>query len=96
MMKPRFQFRLKGLMLAVALVAALMPLLMPASERNTPTIEVFGNGVIGRDGSVEVQDGAVRVGQDGQPTEIRASRIVVKKDGTTEAYGPCAIVQGVR
>ena len=96
MMKPRFQFRLKGLMLAVAIVAAPMPLLTPASERNTPIIEVFGNGVIGRDGSIEVQDGAVRVGQDGEQVEIRASRIVVKKDGTTEVFGPGTILQGVR
>ena len=95
-MKPRFQFRLKGLMLAVAIVAAPMPLLTPASERNTPIIEVFGNGVIGRDGSIEVQDGAVRVGQDGEQVEIRASRIVVKKDGTTEVFGPGTILQGVR
>jgi hypothetical protein len=96
MMKPRFQFRLKGQMLAVAIVAAPMLLLRPTSERNTPIIEVFGNGVIGRDGSVEVQDGAVRVVQDGEQVEIRASRIVVKKDGTTEVFGPGTILQGVR
>jgi hypothetical protein len=96
MMKPRFQFRLKGLMLAVAIVAAPMMLLAPAPKRNTPIIELFGNVVIGRDGSVEVRDGEVRVGQDGQQTEIRASRIVVKKDGTTKVLGPGAILQGVR
>jgi hypothetical protein len=96
MIKPRFWFRLKDLLLVVALVAAPMLLLTPASERNTPVIEVFGSGVIGRDGSVEVQDGAVRVGHDGERVEIRASRIIVKNDGTTEAFGPCTILQGVR
>jgi hypothetical protein len=96
MMKPRFQFRLKGLMLAVAIVAAPMLLLTPASERNTPIIELFGNVVIRPVGSVEVRDGAVRVGKDGQRTEIRASQIVVKKDGTTEVFGPGTVLQGVR
>jgi hypothetical protein len=96
MIKPRFQFRLKGLLLLVAIVAAPMLLLTPASERNAPIIEVFGSGVIRCDGSVEVQDGAVRVGHDGERAEIRASRIIVKKDGTTEAFGPGTILQGVR
>jgi hypothetical protein len=96
MMKSRFQFRLQGLMLAVAILAAPMLLLAPAQERNTPIIEVFGNAVIGRDGSLEVRDGAVRVGRDGQRTEIRASRIMVKKDGTTEVFGPGTILRGVR
>jgi hypothetical protein len=96
MMKPRFQFRLKGLMLAVAIVAAPMLLLSPAPKRNTPVMELIGNVLIGRDGSIEVQGGSVRVGQDGQRTEIRASRIVVKNDGTTEVFGPGTILQGVR
>jgi hypothetical protein len=96
MIKPRIQFQLKGLMLAVAVFAALMLLLTPMSERNTPIIEVFGTGMIGRDGSVEVQDGMVRVGRDGERAEIRASRIVVRKDGTTEVFGPGTILQGIR
>jgi hypothetical protein len=96
MMRPRFQFRLKGLMLAVAIVAAPMLLLTPPSKYNTPIIKFIGNVMIGRDGSVEVRDGAVRVGQDGEQSEIRMSRIVVKKDSTTEAYGPCTISHCVR
>jgi len=93
---PRMRFTMRQMMVAVAIVAAPMLLLTPESERNTPILEVFGNGVIGRDGSVEVQGGAVRVGQDGEQAEIRASRIVVKKDGTTEVFGPGTILQSAR
>jgi hypothetical protein len=96
MTKPPFQFGLKGLMLAVAIVAAHMLLLLPAPKPNTPLKELIGNFLIGRDGSAEVPDGAVRVGQDRHWTEIRASRIIVKKDGTTEVFGTGTILQGVR
>jgi hypothetical protein len=96
MRKRRFQFHLKGLMVVVAVVAACMLLLRPAPEPNTPIIEVYGNAAMRLDGSVEVHDGAVRVGEDSQQTEIRASRIVVKKDGRTEVFGPGMILQGVR
>jgi hypothetical protein len=94
--KRRFQFQLRGLMVAVAIMAGLMVLLTPAPERNAPIIRVFGKCVIGRDDSVEVQDGSVRIGEDGEQAEIRASRIVVKKDSTTEVFGPGTILQRVR
>jgi hypothetical protein len=48
------------------------------------------------DGSVEIQNGAVRVSQDGKQTDIRALRIVVKEDATIKTFGPATISQVVR
>jgi hypothetical protein len=96
MKKRRFQFRLKSLMIAVAVVAGIMLLVTPASERSARIVTVFGNCVIGRDGSVEVQDGSVRVRDDGEQAEMRASRILVKMDGAIEVFGPGTFLQRVR
>jgi hypothetical protein len=96
MKKRRFQLRLRGLMIAVAIVAGIMLLVTPASERSAPIVMVFGHCVIGRDGSVRVQDGSVRVREDGEQAEIRAGGVLVKSDGTIEVFGAGTLLQRVR
>ncbi len=93
MIKPRFQFSLKGLLLAVVLLSGPMLLLTPRSNDDDRIIAMFGPVQVGRDGSIEVQRGAVRISQGNKQTEIRANRIVVQKDGTAKVYGHGTMVQ---
>jgi hypothetical protein len=96
MIKPRFQFSLKGLLLAVVLLAGPMLLLRPRSNDDARIIAMFGQVQVARDGSIEVQGGAVRISQSNKETEIRANRIVVQKDGTAEVYDTGTMVQTTR
>ena len=96
MIKPRFQFKVKGLLLAVALLAGPLLFLRPLANGDAPSIDVFGVVHVGQDGSIEVQGGSVRISRDNKRTEIRANRIVVQKDGTAEVNGPGTLVQTTR
>ena len=96
MIKPRFQFRLEGLLLAVVLLAGPMLLLRLRAIDDAPIIHMFGPVQIGRDGSIAVQGGSVRISQGNTQTEIRANRIVVQKGGTVEVYGHGTMVQTTR
>jgi hypothetical protein len=96
MIKSRFQFKIKGLLLAVALLAGPMLFLRPLANGDAPIIDVFGPVQLGQDGSIEVQGGSVRISQGNKRTEIRANRIVVQKDGTAEVDGHGTIVQTTR
>jgi hypothetical protein len=96
MSKPRFQFKIKGLLLAIALPAGLMWFLRPLATIRSPIIDFFGPVRIGQDGTIEVKGAAVRINQGITRTEIRGNRIVVDKDGTTEVYGNGTIVQTAR
>jgi hypothetical protein len=96
MIKPRFQCSLKGLLLAVVLLAGPMLLLRPRSHDDARIIAMFGPVKVGRDGSIEVQGGAVRISQGSNVTEIRAKRIVVQQNGTADVYGHGTMVQMTR
>jgi hypothetical protein len=96
MIKRRFQFSLKGLLLAVVLLAGLMLLLRPHANDDARIIAMFGPVQVRRDGSIEVQGGSVRMSQGNKQTEIQANRIVVQSDGTAEVYGPGTMVQTTR
>ena len=95
MIKPRFQFKVKGMLLAVALLSGPMLFLRPSTKGDAPIIEVFGPVQVRPDGSIEVQ-GGVRISQGTKQTEIRANRIFVKKDGAAEVDGHCTLVQTTR
>ena len=96
MFKPRFQFKIKGLLPAVALLAASLRFFEPFANGDAPIIDVFGPVQVGRDGSIEVHGGSIRIRQGNSQTEIRANRIVVQKDGTAEADGPGTLVKTSR
>jgi hypothetical protein len=96
MIKPRFQFSLKGLLLAVVLLAGPMLFLRPRANDDARIIAMFGPVQVGRDGSIEVKGGSVRISQGNKQTEIRANRIVVQKDGTTWVNGHGTMVQTTR
>jgi hypothetical protein len=96
MTKRRFQFKIKALLLAVALLAGPMVFLRPLPTGDAPIIDAFGPVHVGQDGSIEVQGGSVRISQGNNRTEIRANKIVVQKDGTAEVYGPGTLVQTTR
>ena len=93
MFKPRFQFKLKGLLILVALLAGPMMFLRPRATNDSPVIDLFGPVQIGQDGEIEVQGGAIRIRQGDTRTEIRANRIVVRTDGTAVVEGNGTIVQ---
>ena len=93
MIKPRFQFSLQGLLLAVVLLSGPMLLLGPRSNDDDPIISLIGPVQVRRDGPIEVQRGTVRISQGNKQTAIRANRIVVKQDGTAEVYGHGTMVQ---
>jgi hypothetical protein len=94
-MKARFQFTLKRMMLVVALLAGSRLFLRPSTVSGPPMIAVSGPALFQPDGSVEVQRGAVWISGDDKQTEIRAERIVVPKDGTARVYGPGTLRQTV-
>jgi len=96
MSKPRFQFKIKGLLLTIALLAGLMWFLRPIATSDSPVIDFFGPVQIGQDGTIEVQGGSIRISQGNKQTEIRANRIVVRKDGTALVDGNGSIVQTAR
>ncbi len=93
MSKPRFQFTIKALLIAVALIAVPLSFLRPAANGDAPIIDLFGPVQIRQDGSVEVQGGSVRIRRASERTEIRATKIVVQKDGTAMVYGPGVMLQ---
>ena len=96
MFKTRFQFKIKGLLIAVALLAVSMSFLRPCPKGDAPIIDLLGPVQIRQDGSIEVHGGAVRVRRGNEQTEIRGNRIVVRKDGTAEVYGHGTMVQTTR
>ena len=96
MFKPRFQFKLKCLLIVVALLAGPMMFLRPLATSDSPVIDFFCPVQIVQDGTMEVQGGPVRITQSDTRTEIRGNRIVVHKDGTTDVYGNGSIVQTAR
>jgi hypothetical protein len=91
--KPRFQFKLKCLLIVVALLAGPMMFLRPPATSDSPVVDLFGPVHVAQDGRMEVQGGAVRISQGNTRTEIRANRIVVRKDGTALVEGNGTIVQ---
>ena len=96
MFKPKLQFKISGLLIAIALLAGPMLFLRPAANDDTPTIEFFGPVEVGKDGSIRMQGGFVRINQGKKQTEIRANRIVVQKDGTIGVDGAGTIMQTAR
>jgi hypothetical protein len=96
MSKPRLQFKVKGLLIAVALLAGALSFLRPFAIDGAPVIEVFGPAEFGQDGSVTVRGGSVRIIRGREKTEVRANRIVIRKDDTVEVDGRGTIVQTTR
>jgi hypothetical protein len=96
MFKPRFQFKIKALLIAIALLAGSMSFVRPLTRGDAPIIDLFGPVQIGKDGSVAVHGGSVRIRRGNEQTEIRGSRIVVRRDGTAEVDGHGTIVQSTR
>jgi hypothetical protein len=96
MNKSRFQFTIKGLLLAVALLAGPMFCLRQLTYGDIETIDIFGPVQFRQDRSIEVQGGSIRVNRGNRQTEIQANRIVVQKDGTIEVYDRGTIVQTTR
>jgi hypothetical protein len=96
MSKRRFQFKIKGFLIAIALLAGPMLFLRPSATDDAWTIDFFGPVQVGKDGSFQVQGGSVRINQGDKQTEIRADRIVVQKDGTVEVDGAGTMIQTAR
>jgi hypothetical protein len=96
MSKPRFQFNINALLIAVALIAVPLSFLRPSSNGNARVIDLFGPVRIRQDGSVEVRGGSIRMRHGDQQTSIRASTIIIHKDGTAHAVGAGSIVQTQR
>jgi hypothetical protein len=94
MSKPRCQFTIKALLIAVAVLAGFLWFLRPHHNDGAPIIDVFNSALkVQRDGSIEVHNGSVRIKRGGQTTEIRANRMVLRKDSTVEVYGPATLLQ---
>jgi hypothetical protein len=93
MNKSRFRFTIKGMLIAIALLAGPMLCLRQPTDGDVKTISASGSVEIRRDGSIEVHGGEVWFNQGNKQTKVQANRIVVQKDGTAEVYGHGTIVQ---
>jgi hypothetical protein len=85
-MRTSFRCALQSVAIAVAVGACALPCLASEPREHARTIQCIGQVTVNRDGSVEVQGGMAR-GESEPKFEIRADRIVVRKDGVIEVLG---------
>jgi hypothetical protein len=94
-MRSRVRLTLKSLMLVVALAAGSLVLLKPPRSGADMNVEIYGPGTIEQDGTVEVQGGMIRFGED-KETELQADRIVIHRGGTLTVEGKGSITRTTR
>jgi hypothetical protein len=103
-MTPRLQFKMRNMLVVVALLAVPMMYLKHLASSDWQLVHLRGGehiyvrGTVHKikNGLVEVKGGAIRAGQGNKETQLQADRIVVKTDGTADCYGDCTVQQRTR